>query len=60
MSESASLPMETASNKNWLGVQPYVPTLLPLHDLLLLDDGEKWESTGIDPQFDVVGPWPKG
>ncbi|HVS80579.1 MAG TPA: methyltransferase domain-containing protein [Pyrinomonadaceae bacterium] len=38
----------------------YGPSLLPLYDLRLLDDGEKWESTGIDPQFDVVGPWQKG
>lgn len=40
--------------------QRFRPSLLPLHDLRFQDDGEKWESTGIDPQFNVVGPWPKG
>src|SRR5258708_34069717 len=36
------------------------PALVPLYDLRLLDDGETWESTGIDPQSNVAGPWPKG
>ncbi len=39
--------------------QLFTPSLLPLHDLRLLDDRNKWQSTGIDPQFDVIGPWPQ-
>jgi hypothetical protein len=56
----ANCLMEEVSIKNRLDVRSYAPALLPLHDLRLLDDGEKWESTGPDPQFDVVGPWPQG
>jgi len=37
-----------------------VDPLLPLQDVRLLDDGETWESTGSDPQFSIVGPWPTG
>jgi predicted SAM-dependent methyltransferase len=51
--------MEMPSIKNNFEGQRFGPSLLPLYDLRLLDDGEKWQSTGIDPQFDVVGPWPK-
>jgi len=55
MSESAN----TLRSAEMIG-REYEPSLLPVHDLLLLDDGERCESTGIDPHFEVVGPWPTG
>lgn len=55
MSESAN----TLRSEEMIG-REYEPSLLPVHDLFLLDDGEKYESTGIDPHFEVAGPWPKG
>jgi SAM-dependent methyltransferase len=45
--------------ENPLGPQDCKPCLLPLHDLRLLDNGGTWQSTGVDPQFDIVGPWPQ-
>jgi len=38
----------------------YHPTLQPIEDLRWRDDSGVWESTGRDPQFNVVGPWPRG
>lgn len=38
----------------------YHPTLQPIEELRWRDDSGVWESTGRDPQFNVVGPWPRG
>src|SRR5262249_51163910 len=42
-----------------LARRSYQPAIEPLHDLRRLDD-DRWESTGNDPQFNLVGKWPKG
>src|SRR5436189_4027225 len=48
--------MEVSSGKI---AESFSPSLSPLHDLRFLDDCNTWQSTGIDPQFVVIGPWPQ-
>jgi O-antigen biosynthesis protein len=42
-----------------LARRSYQPTLEPLHELRRLD-ANRWESTGNDPRFNLVGKWPQG
>ncbi|HEV2863872.1 MAG TPA: glycosyltransferase [Pyrinomonadaceae bacterium] len=43
-----------------LGRSAYEPSLEPLHALRPVDGDGAWESTGTDPQFNLVGRWPTG
>ena len=38
----------------------YHPRLAPTQELSPLDDRGSWQATDRDPQFEVVGSWPKG
>lgn len=38
----------------------YYPSVEPMNELWLSGTDHTWESTGIDPQFNLKGPWPEG
>lgn len=42
-----------------LSRREYHPVIEPIHELCPLENGG-WESTGLDPQFNLSGEWPKG
>ena len=38
----------------------FKPSLKPVQHVRATADPNTWETTGIDPQFELIGPWPRG